>query len=808
MGNAAPNVQQGDNFCGMLHEQTREWNNDWSDWKTTTIHKWNAVLTKYQLKLFKKSRDKRPRHIIQLSNGYKMIKGEKFKGHSDIFNAYLFYIHISTILNPENSYTFTWNRSSDRDEWYIQLKTRLDDIESAKTQNAALQKIQSVLKATENTAKTILNQGWMMTALNYDLYWFELIETYLVIYEGKSLDIITQTDMMKVLKVELFQTNEQTFRYCLVLQIDNGTTKYFCSSETNAIRWFRYFNLVISNDHSQKSSAVEMKENVEMNESKLQKMDTSKQEQLFQCTLKIKQQNASCYIQIRPSWHNGKFEELEQYDLTIYNKVRCAYNDKQYVGKFQLISQKNTITFVADSFNDMCKYVNIIRRNQKINEWSCSICTFLNTDRSHCEMCNYVKTEDVKANEIQETETKETETKEVYCKLINLGFEEKIATEAATKYPLQFNKALKFSNIHRINDLKCDTESKNEALCVPVEVTGLSGCIDFEQFVITVDYINSVLICDIIAKCITCVEKYYYPKRYKVYVIKNSFFSDAHLGVKDQSYNIICNKSVTEYSKDEIESKGFRIGVENRFVHKIQNNNITCKYMEDNKTDDPLYCPIYLSMKEAHEYSVDHLSHICEFQHFKDEFTQKVKCRYGDECYSFVRLDKGGATIKDQCHLKIFRHPPRRRLIKLQDNMKQFLVNKNVTHNHGIHIPVGYDEKVFNYNQADGYLNALIFEVIFNGFKSDLCLQTEDIDNDIFSILQIVDQKMKCKRHQMMQSPLNRGEMLAFLLYTGCECNYDLCSSQRNGNYQKWKWFDFCLFNGIQKLSAKETGSY
>eukprot|EP01084_Bolivina_argentea_P096779 173977_1 len=806
MGNAAPNVQQGDNFCGMLHEQTREWNNDWSDWKTTTIHKWNAVLTKYQLKLFKKSRDKRPRHIIQLSDGYKMIKDEEFFKYCGTKPQYNFYIRICTILTSENLYTFTWETSSDRYEWYIQLKTRLDDIESAKTQNA-----------TENTAKTILNQGWMMTTIdphNYSLYWCELIQTHLVIYQRKKLDIITQKDMMKVLKVELFQTNEKTFGYYLVLQTASNDHRgnYFCSSEPNATQWFRCFKMVISNNDLQ--SSAEIKGSVAyalINESKLQIFKKGK---LSQCMLKIEKQNASCYTQKPASWNHGKFEEgtveLESYDLTIYNKVRCAYKDKQYVGKFQLISEKDTIIFVADSFNDMCKYVNIIRRNQKINEWSCGVCTFLNTNRTHCEMCNHAKPDNVKAVETTETNMEmKNETNSMYCKLINLGFKEQIATKAANKYPLQFNKALKFSNIHEVNDSKCDTESKTAgSFCVPVEVTGLTGCIDFEQFIITVDYTSSTLICNIIAKCIAYVEKYYYPKRYKVYVIKKSFLSDSAIAVTDKSYGIICNKSIKEYSKDEIKSKGFRIGVENCFVHKIQNNNITCKYMEDNKTDDPLYCPIYLSMKEAHEYSVDHLSHICEFQHFKDEFTQKVKCRYGDECYSFVRLDKGGATIKDQCHLKIFRHPPRRRLIKLQDNMKQFLVNKNVTHNHGIHIPVGYDEKVFNYNQADGYLNALIFEVIFNGFKSDLCLQTEDIDNDIFSILQIVDQKMKCKRHQMMQSPLNRGEMLAFLLYTGCECNYDLCSSQRNGNYQKWKWFDFCLFNGIQKLSAKETGSY
>ena len=42
----------------------------------------------------------------------------------------------------------------------------------------------------------------------------------------------------------------------------------------------------------------------------------------------------------------------------------------------------------------------------------------------------------------------------------------------------------------------------------------------------------------------------------------------------------------------------------------------------------------------------------------------------------------------------------------------------------------------------------------------------------------------------------------------GCDCNYDLCSSQRNGDYTKWRWFDYHLYNAIQKLSVVEKGSF
>eukprot|EP01084_Bolivina_argentea_P310482 537295_1 len=63
-------------------------------------------------------------------------------------------------------------------------------------------------------------------------------------------------------------------------------------------------------------------------------------------------------------------------------------------------------------------------------------------------------------------------------------------------------------------------------------------------------------------------------------------------------------------------------------------------------------------------------------------------------------------------------------------------------------------------------------------------------------------------RHKQMSSPLRRDHMLSLILYTGGYCNYDLCSSQRNGDYIKWKWFDFCLYQAIEKLSIRESGSF
>eukprot|EP01084_Bolivina_argentea_P175391 303739_1 len=59
-----------------------------------------------------------------------------------------------------------------------------------------------------------------------------------------------------------------------------------------------------------------------------------------------------------------------------------------------------------------------------------------------------------------------------------------------------------------------------------------------------------------------------------------------------------------------------------------------------------------------------------------------------------------------------------------------------------------------------------------------------------------------------MGLPLNKSEMLSIVLYTGGESNYSLCKSQRNADFNQWKWFDYCLYWAIAKLSKRECGLY
>ena len=275
--------------------------------------------------------------------------------------------------------------------------------------------------------------------------------------------------------------------------------------------------------------------------------------------------------------------------------------------------------------------------------------------------------------------------------------------------------------------------------------------------------------------------------------------------------------------------------ITNEYQHKVTKQQINCPNLLKLKSKDPMRCKIYCNVKEHYEYTQDNLDHLQQFRHHAIEYEDKPVCKYGDECKTYIRSENGTDQhrIDDKCHMFIYRHPPRTRQIKLAENIRSLVVNTDDWENYMLYHPTKQDKEKYHYNETDGYLRALLSEVITNGFRSDLCLSCSEADEckhnpmtSKHSILQIVDEKMNCLRHKLVNKPLNRAEMLALILYTGlsitiaygiyvkitlysgCDCNYDLCAAQRNGNYYKWKFFDHCLFSAIQTLSKKERGRY
>eukprot|EP01084_Bolivina_argentea_P236217 397244_1 len=391
-----------------------------------------------------------------------------------------------------------------------------------------------------------------------------------------------------------------------------------------------------------------------------------------------------------------------------------------------------------------------------------------------------------------------------------------------------------FRNRLIFNDGKCE-KCNAEYITAPIrDKDAAKFGRKFKPFSVTISYSKHVKINDLFNKIIQKINHKKYPKMHCIVCVGSKSFHGKEIWQpeiwhsiesypKKYEWNDLCSKSITDFNKEEIQRKGVTIKFRVRVQHKINKNELTCKYLKNdenkNESENALKCPIYFMMKMEYKYTKNNLNHLCEFAHFVDEYKEKPICNYYAECKAFVRLEQGGNALEDRCHLKMYRHPPRNdRQIKLSQNMHKFIVVTNKQQNYPLYKPTWKDRypthpyhgTVIHKQETGGFFEELIREVINNGFKSDLCLEcgpNDECKHCEYSLLNIVDQKMNHIRHQKMGKPLRRDFMLSLVLYTGCECNYDLCKTQRNGNYKKWQWFDYCLHKAIGTLSHYEKGS-
>ena len=225
------------------------------------------------------------------------------------------------------------------------------------------------------------------------------------------------------------------------------------------------------------------------------------------------------------------------------------------------------------------------------------------------------------------------------------------------------------------------------------------------------------------------------------------------------------------------------------YEHRTESQEITCPHMVKIGSNHPLHCPVYYSMKQDYIYNEDNLNHLNEFVHLRDEYGEKAKCKYYEHCKAFIRLENGDCKISDLCHIKLYRHPPRTRNIKLSENMNAMVMNKDSKKNQPLYRPTEKDAYIThvaenaqtpysNEVSKSCYLASLLIEVVTNGYAYDLCLDcTEDDECKCgdYAIMRIVDEKLKNKRNTM-RIPLNQADMLALILYTGLMINlYNTC---------------------------------
>ena len=197
------------------------------------------------------------------------------------------------------------------------------------------------------------------------------------------------------------------------------------------------------------------------------------------------------------------------------------------------------------------------------------------------------------------------------------------------------------------------------------------------------------------------------------------------------------------------------------YHHKISQQSVDCPHIWHSKKASK--CPIYHAVKEKYQYTKDNLAHLQQYKHFKNEYEQKPKCKYDDECKSYIRCEQGQDenSISDKCHMMIYRHPPRTRQIKLAENIHSLILNESQGWNYGLFEPFYADKQKLGwkwddkyhewqnpYPKEDGWLRALISEVIDNGYSYDLCMKCKkddeckhDVYNSQYYILHIVDEK-------------------------------------------------------------------
>eukprot|EP01084_Bolivina_argentea_P014020 26232_1 len=113
-------------------------------------------------------------------------------------------------------------------------------------------------------------------------------------------------------------------------------------------------------------------------------------------------------------------------------------------------------------------------------------------------------------------------------------------------------------------------------------------------------------------------------------------------------------------------------------------------------------CPIYAKMRYQDICTEQYLNHLYEYDHFKNEFVDNTKCKFGDQCYAYKRLSEGGNELKDRCHVQIYRHPPRYRKSKPSDDINSFSLNDEWAENISLYRPSEEDKKTYEYNEQDG----------------------------------------------------------------------------------------------------------
>ena len=164
-------------------------------------------------------------------------------------------------------------------------------------------------------------------------------------------------------------------------------------------------------------------------------------------------------------------------------------------------------------------------------------------------------------------------------------------------------------------------------------------------------------------------------------------------------------------------------------------------------------------------------------------------------------LQEGGFELEDWCHVQLYQHAQ----VRQKADFNHFTLNDEFDQNVPLYYVAATEKQQTGHKDEDGFLRMLIKEVVGNGFEAALCFSgsEEKKDDEEYPVMMIVAEKLQCRSHRRMGSPLDKGEILALLLYTAGDCNYELCKAQRSGDYATWKWFDRAVFDQVAAKNCR-----
>eukprot|EP01083_Nonionella_stella_P190582 705780_1 len=181
------------------------------------------------------------------------------------------------------------------------------------------------------------------------------------------------------------------------------------------------------------------------------------------------------------------------------------------------------------------------------------------------------------------------------------------------------------------------TTSKSNTIPINVKIVGAVK----DKFVIHSVYGKEQKMKQILNQITNYLNAKYDPVQYEIDYIDSPSFTGF------ESHTSIYNKSITEYDRNEIKTKGLRVCVGVKYNHKVRNVSITCPEMKRLGTTDPTKCSVYRGMKESYKYCAANLYHLDQYTHLTDEYGAKTECRHKDECRAYKRLENGGNALND-----------------------------------------------------------------------------------------------------------------------------------------------------------------